>query len=77
MGINSIKTELRSIMATAQEYEHYAKCQLPIKVCLICRYVWGNMTQGEQHKYRKRIDKNGKQTLALYKDFDEMKDEQS
>ena len=54
-------------LITTEDYKHYAKCQLPIKDCLTCRYVWGNLTQGEQHKYRK-VTRKGIQTLALYKE---------
>lgn len=56
-------------MPTAEQYEHYSKCQLNIKDCLICRYVFGNLSQQEQHKYRK-ILRNNIQTLAIYKEIE-------
>ena len=32
---------------TAKDYDHYAKCQLPLKDCNLCLLVWGNKTEIE------------------------------
>ena len=49
----------KGILALKEEkhYEHYAKCQLPIENCLICRFVFGNLTQEEQTKYKEALSK--------------------
>lgn len=29
---------------TKDDYEHYAKCELKLQDCELCRLVWGNRT---------------------------------
>ncbi len=39
-----------------KHYEHYGKCKLPIRDCIVCRFVYGNLTLEQQEKFKKELE---------------------